>query len=49
MSVEIIQNNYGKSRVRLMKVARRGELHELQEITVKVAFEGDFTKVHTIA
>jgi urate oxidase len=48
MSVRLIHNNYGKSRVRLMKVARRGELHELQEITVKVAFEGEFTSVHTI-
>ncbi len=47
MPVSIVHNNYGKSRVRLMKVARRDELHELQEITVKVAFEGEFTKVHT--
>ncbi len=48
MSVEIIHNNYGKSRVRLMKVARRGALHELQEITVKVVFEGEFISVHTV-
>jgi urate oxidase len=48
MSVEIIHNNYGKSRVRLMKVARRGETHEIQEITVKITFEGDFTEVHTV-
>lgn len=47
MSVRLAHNNYGKSRVRLMKVSRTGELHELQEITVKVAFEGDFTSVHT--
>jgi len=48
MSVEIIHNSYGKSRVRLMKVARRGELHEIQEITVKIVFEGDFENVHTV-
>ena len=48
MSVKIVDNNYGKSRVRLMKVARRGEWHELQNITVKIAFEGDFTEVHTV-
>ena len=48
MSVRLIHNNYGRSRVRLMKVTRRSELHELQEITVKVAFEGDFTTVHTV-
>ena len=48
MSVKLVDNNYGKSRVRLMKVARRGEWHELQNITVKIAFEGDFTEVHTV-
>ena len=34
--------------MRLMKVVRRGDWHELQEITVKIAFEGDFTEVHTV-
>ncbi|MGI8641561.1 MAG: factor-independent urate hydroxylase [Pyrinomonadaceae bacterium] len=48
MSVKIINNNYGKARVRLMKVARQGERHELQNLTVKIAFEGDFTEVHTV-
>ena len=48
MAVKIIHDNYGKSRVRLMKVARQGERHELQNITVAIAFEGDFTEVHTV-
>jgi urate oxidase len=48
MSVKIIHDNYGKARVRLMKVARQDERHELQSITVKIAFEGDFTEVHTV-
>jgi urate oxidase len=43
-----VDNNYGKARVRLMKVARQGERHELQNLTVKIAFEGDFTDVHTV-
>ena len=47
MSVQLVQNNYGKSRVRLMKVARRGDWHELQNINVKIAFEGDFDEIHT--
>lgn len=47
MSVKLVHNNYGKSRVRLMKVARRGDWHELQNINVKIAFEGDFDEVHT--
>ncbi len=29
-----------------MKVARRGEWHELQNINVKIAFEGDFDDIH---
>lgn len=48
MAVKIIHDNYGKARVRLMKIERRGERHELQNITVAVAFEGDFTEVHTV-
>jgi len=46
MPVNLVHNNYGKARVRLMKVAR-GARHELQNLTVRVAFEGDFTDVHT--
>jgi urate oxidase len=48
MSVKIVHNNYGKSRVRLMKVARRGESHEIQETTVKIVFEGEFREVHIV-
>ena len=29
-----------------MKVARRGDWHELQNINVKIAFEGDFDDIH---
>lgn len=47
MSVQLVQNNYGKSRVRLMKVSRRGDWHELQNINVKIAFEGDFDEIHS--
>jgi urate oxidase len=47
MAVKLVQNNYGKARVRLLKVARERERHELQNLTVQIAFEGDFTDVHT--
>src|SRR5438552_5637361 len=47
MPVKIIHDNYGKSRVRLMKVERTGEGHSLQNITVNIAFEGDFEAIHT--
>jgi urate oxidase len=48
MPIEMIHNNYGKSRVRLLKVARAGETHDINEITVKIAFEGDFETAHTL-
>jgi urate oxidase len=40
------QNNYGKSGIRLVKVHRRGENHDLSDLTVSVRFEGDFTAAH---
>ncbi|MBK8465393.1 MAG: urate oxidase [Chloracidobacterium sp.] len=48
MSVKILQDNYGKSRVRLMKVARSGDRHELQNLTVNIALEGDFDTIHRV-
>ena len=44
MSITIVHDNYGKERVRLMKVARRGAQHEIQEVTVRIALEGEFTE-----
>ncbi|MEO7539573.1 MAG: urate oxidase, partial [Pyrinomonadaceae bacterium] len=46
MSVRIVEDNYGKSRVRLIKVARNGEHHELQNLTLNIALEGDFDSIH---
>src|SRR5436190_23942298 len=40
-------NSYGKSHVRLTKVTRHGERHELKEISVDVALEGDFARCYT--
>jgi urate oxidase len=36
------QNNYGKSEVRLVKVKRDTDRHELWDLTVDVTLEGDF-------
>lgn len=47
MPVRIIQDSYGKSRVRLIKVARDAGRHELQNLTVNIALEGDFAAIHT--
>src|SRR5690348_1819095 len=35
-------HTYGKSRVRLMKLARRPDRHDLKEITFQILFRGDF-------
>lgn len=48
MPVRIVQDNYGKSRVRLMKVARLDGRHEIQSLTLNIALEGDFDAIHTI-
>jgi urate oxidase len=39
-------NNYGKSEVRLVKVKRDTNRHELRDLTVDVALEGDFEAAH---
>jgi urate oxidase len=48
MAVILAQNNYGKSRVRMVKVARHGDRHDVQDITVNIACEGDFDTAHTV-
>ncbi|AFZ65686.1 factor-independent urate hydroxylase [Deinococcus peraridilitoris] len=41
------QNNYGKSDVRLFKVFREGERHDIRDVRVDVALTGDFEAAHT--
>jgi len=36
------RTSYGKSRIRLVHLARRGDRHALRDLTVAVAFEGDY-------
>src|SRR5258707_13056429 len=35
-------DTYGKSRVRLIKLARRADGHDVKEITFQILFRGDF-------
>jgi urate oxidase len=42
MSVRIEQNRHGKARVRLVNVRRRGDVHDVREIAVRMLCEGDF-------
>src|SRR4051794_11020423 len=46
MSTVMGHNRYGKSRVRLVRVDRRADRHELADLTVDVALEGDFAAAH---
>ena len=46
MAVNIAQSNYGKSRVRLIKVARDSDCHEIQNLSIDIALEGDFDAIH---
>jgi urate oxidase len=41
------ENSYGKSLIRVVKVTRGADRHDLAELTVDVRFEGDFEAVHT--
>ena len=45
----LIQNSYGKCRVRVMRVHRVGERHEVRELTVQTMLEGDFAAAYTAA
>jgi urate oxidase len=46
MSVVLGPNNYGKSEVRLVKVTRGADRHELRDLTVDVALSGEFEAAH---
>jgi urate oxidase len=43
----LTRNAYGKSQVRLTKVARHGAHHELMEMTVDIELQGDFARCYT--
>jgi len=44
MSIRLTSQRYGKSSVRLTKVSRQPDRHELMELAVDVALEGDFAE-----
>lgn len=48
MAVILSNNNYGKSRVRLVKVNRSKEAHEIKDLNFEIQLEGDFETAHTI-
>jgi urate oxidase len=46
--IELAENRYGKSRVRLMKVTRHDHGHDLREWSVQVLLRGDFDSAHVL-
>jgi len=44
--IVLSQNNYGKSGVRLVKVTRHPDHHDLWDLNVDIALEGDFEAAH---
>ena len=48
MTIVLARNSYGKSAVRLLKVERSGAHHDIREMAVDVALEGDFDEAHTV-
>ena len=47
MAIKLGKNNYGKSRVRLLRVVRQDGRHDIRELTLGISFEGDFEAAHT--
>lgn len=46
MGIVLGDNRYGKAEVRLVRVVRDTERHEVRELTVSTALRGDFTAAH---
>lgn len=49
MRARIVSDRYGKTRVRMVKVTRRGDRHELCDITAHITLEGEFGASYTKA
>ena len=47
MAIKLGKNNYGKARVRLLRVVRQDGRHDIRELTLGISFEGDFETAHT--
>jgi urate oxidase len=48
MPAILTQHSYGKSRIRLTKVTRRPDRHDVRELTIEIRLEGDFASSYTL-
>jgi len=42
MPISLAHNNYGKSQIRLLKLRRQPDRHDIKDLTLDIRFEGDF-------
>lgn len=47
--MKLIQHNYGKAKVRVLKVMRTGKVHSIKELDVQLMLQGDFDASFTKA
>ena len=47
--MSLIKNRYGKGRVRVMRIHRDGDRHEVSQLNIKAMMEGDFARTFTYA
>ena len=47
MPVTLSSDNYGKQRIRLFKVVRHPDRHDIFDLVVGIRFEGDYASVHS--
>jgi urate oxidase len=43
----LVDSAYGKSKVRLVQVQRRGDRHDIRDLTVAIQFKGDYDASYT--
>jgi urate oxidase len=48
MPVQLVSDRYGKSRVRVMRVTKHFEHHDIDEWDVQILLSGDFETAHTL-
>src|SRR5262249_7527023 len=47
MPAVLAQHSYGKSRIRLTKVTRHADRHDVRELLIEISLEGDFAGSYT--
>lgn len=46
MAIRLAENNYGSSRIHLLRVTKQEGRHDIREIRLSIRFEGDFEAAH---